>query len=165
MKIELADLIKHLYDRNELSVYDGMTLARRYVFSSYNLACREGRGGKESAEFALVESYKHGRVDLLGGKGVGAEILFFERFRSKLKLVPTLDCGDHTDFVGVLEGKMLRFDVTTQLRTKDPKDYASRDQVVVLYDCDSDEECWKFYTAVNGKKFKLSKTLSCGKQR
>ena len=36
MQIELVDFIKRSYDRNELSVYDDMTLARHHVFSSYN---------------------------------------------------------------------------------------------------------------------------------
>lgn len=159
MKIELADLIKHLYDRNELSVYDGITLARHHVFSSYNLAHRKGRNEKNSAEHALVESYKYGRVDLYGGKGIGVEILFLVRFGKKLNLIPALDCGDHTDFVGEWDGEMIRFDVTTQLNTKNPEDFRDRNQIVVVYDCESKKECWRFYAVVQGNKFKMIKEL------
>ena len=160
MQIELADLIKRLYDRNELSVYDGMTLARHHVFSSYNLAHRKGRNEKESAEHALYESYKYGRVDLYGGKGIGVEILFFVRFGKKLNLVPALDCGDHTDFVGVWKGNMSRFDVTAQLNTKRPEDFSDDNQIVVVYDCESKKECWRFYAVAKNRKFKLIKVLS-----
>ena len=160
MQIESADLIKHLCDHNELSVYDGMTLARHHVFSSYNLAHRKGQNEKSSAEHALVESYKYGRVDLHGGKGIGVEILFLVRFGEKLNLIPALDCGDHTDFVGEWKGKMFRFDVTTQLNAKNPEDFSGRNQIVVVYDCESKKECWRFYTVVKGNKFKMIKECS-----
>lgn len=89
------------YDPYELTVYDGMTLARHHVFSAYNKAERENGNGVSSADHALLHQYKGDRVDANSAMGVDIELKFYHRFRRSLQLVPALDCGDHTDFVGI----------------------------------------------------------------
>ena len=158
MNDNLSDWIRRMFEKKELSVYDEMTLTRHHVFAAYNLAVRNGCDGKEAAERVLVEAYKYGRVDSNAALGVGVEILFFDRFRDEFCLAPALDCGDHADFIGLVDNCIIRFDVTTQLAAKNSLNYCGRDQEVVVYDCESKKETWRFYSAWENKSFEIKST-------
>ena len=135
--------IQSMYDPYALTVYDGMTLARHHVFSAYNYAESRGLDSFKFADKAIDVQYKGDRIDLLGGMGVGVELLFYRRFKKKLTLIPALDCGDHTDFAGFLNGKLIRIDVT-------------------LYDIESskEKERWKFYVRDGKGGFKMVKDIT-----
>jgi hypothetical protein len=82
---------------------------RRIVFSTLN---------KDPAK---ARTYLDGYCKILGAKGykgLDAELRFFEQYRGKLQLVPSLDAGDATDFSAVIDGRMHRIDVTTNLDYK-----------------------------------------------
>ena len=89
--------------------------------------------------------------------------MFYHRFKDLLSLVPTLDCGDHTDFVGLVNGKLIRLDVTTKLETKHPEDYRRKYHYIVVYDTDSPMEEWKFFILGKDDKFELAKDDVVGK--
>jgi hypothetical protein len=57
-------------------------------------------------------------------EGLKAELIFYDRFYSTLKLDPLLDAGVKADFSGVRNKKMVNFDVTTNLEYKDIDKYA-----------------------------------------
>lgn len=136
------------YDPYELTVYDGMTLARHHVFSAYNKAERENGNGVSSADHALLHQYKGDRVDTNSAMGVDIELRFYHRFRKSLQLVPALDCGDHTDFAGMMEGKLVRFDVAKNRHNKQPADYTLQNQYVVEWSNAGRCEKWRFYRVV-----------------
>src|SRR3990167_595906 len=76
------------------------------------------RFGKDPAE---ARRWLEGYRKALGPKGyagLDAELRFFETFRREMKLVPSLDVGDATDFAGSIDGRMHRIDVTTNLDFK-----------------------------------------------
>ena len=56
-------------------------------------------------------------------KGLVAELNFYNQFKTKYKLSVTLDCGDKADFVGIIDEKIARIDVTTNLHYKSLDDY------------------------------------------
>jgi len=133
------------YDPYELTVYDGMTLARHHVFSAYNKAVRQFGDGVGSADHALLHQYKGDRIDTNAAMGVDIELKFYHRFRKSLRLVPALDCGDHTDFVGLAKGQIVRFDVTTNSKNKNPSDYILKNQYVVEWSNNGKHDKWDFY--------------------
>lgn len=152
--------IQSMYDPYALTVYDGMTLARHHVFSAYNYAQGRNRDAFNAADKAIDFQYKGDRIDANGGMGVGVELIFFQRFKDKLSLVPALDCGDHTDFVGIIKGKLIRIDVTTRLETKHPDDYKRANHYIVVYDTDSTKETWKFFARGRNGTFNMVKNVT-----
>jgi len=122
--------------------YDGMNLARHHVFSAFNYSKRTKSNVEDLAGEALLEENKIGRVDGNGGMGIGVELKFFEKFQDELKLIPALDCGDHTDFAGMYKGSIARFDVTTCRESKQASDYTRDNHWVVVYD--SNGGTWSF---------------------
>lgn len=146
------------YDPYELTVYDGMTLTRHHVFSAYNKAEREDGDSVLSADHALLHQYKGVRVDTNSAMGVDIELKFYHRFRRSLQLVPALDCGDHTDFVGIAKGKLVRFDVTKNRNNKRAADYTLRNQYVVEWSNEGRREKWEFYR-VTPTRFMLERVV------
>ena len=55
---------------------------------------------------------------------LAAHLRFYTAYRQVLKLIPTLSCGDCTDFVGEESGKMVRYFVLT-----DAKGYGDKYQL------------------------------------
>lgn len=92
---------------------------RRILFSTVNDPLK----GIDVARQYLQNTYSH----RLGNKatiGLFAELDFWDRYRRKLFLTPTLDAGDHSDFSGFIDGRPVRIDVTTSIGCKDPAHYA-----------------------------------------
>lgn len=140
---EMMEKLRTLIDPFAYTVWDGMTLARHHVFSAFNYGARKQLSPHDMADDALLAENKEGRVDCNGGMGVGVELKFFEQFKDELKLIPALDCGDHTDFAGIYEDKMARFDVTTCLASKKPANYTRENHWVVVFDVETSS--WSFY--------------------
>jgi hypothetical protein len=139
--------------------YDGMILSRHHVFSTYNKY--ESQDPQKCAGNILTKRLNDGDVDLLQVFGLDAELEFYNAFKKNLQLVPTLDCGDHTDFVGMLNGQLTRFDVTTNVSSKQKywKDYLRyENQVVVEWVVDNND--WMYYKADKD----LSKLTCFGKE-
>jgi hypothetical protein len=102
----MSNRINQAKSRHPAEIYNEK---RRIVFSTVN------------KDPALARTYLNGyRTDIgpKGYAGLNAELTFFERHRSDFQLVPALDAGDATDFSGVIDGKMHRIDVTTNLDYK-----------------------------------------------
>jgi len=57
--------------------------------------------------------------------GLKAELLFYDRFYTELKLDPLLDAGVKADFCGVRNKKPVNFDVTTNIEYKDINKYVN----------------------------------------
>ena len=55
--------------------------------------------------------------------GLLRELKFYKKYRKQYSLTPTLDCGDKSDFVGKINNKMGRIDVTSSLEFKKLDDY------------------------------------------
>lgn len=55
--------------------------------------------------------------------GLLAELKFYSQYRTKYQLSAALDCGDKADFIGLIDGKIARIDVTTNLHYKKLDDY------------------------------------------
>lgn len=75
---------------------------------------------------AKARKWLDGYRSVLGGKGytgLKAEVDFFERYRDAYRLTPALDIGDVTDFVGEIDGRMQRIDVTTNIDFKKLDNY------------------------------------------
>ena len=139
--------------------FDGMILSRHHVFSTYNKY--EKQNPQKKAGKILTKRLGEGDVELLQVIGLDAELEFYHLFKREHHLVPSLDCGDHTDFVGMLNGQLTRFDVTTNVSSKQKywKDYLRyENQVVVEWVVDNNS--WMYYKADKG----LSKLTCFGKE-
>ena len=135
---------------------EGMTLSRHHVFSTYNKYQNEDPN--KIAGNVLLDRLVTGDLEQTQYIGLDAELEFYHAFKAKLQLVPALDCGDHTDFIGMWEGKLIRFDVTTNLNKKKPQDYSYfENHIVVVYDAQS--RSFEYYYAENGK-FETVKTVN-----
>lgn len=53
-----------------------------------------------------------------------AEVAFFEQYKDSLGLKVAKDVGDHTDFVGMMDGKLVSIDVTTNIGVKKKEEYS-----------------------------------------
>jgi hypothetical protein len=83
--------------------------ARRIIFS------------QALKDIKVARSWLPSYAKKLGPKsyaGLKAELDFFERSKDELSLVLALDIGDATDFVSIQNGRMVRFDITTNLDFK-----------------------------------------------
>ena len=92
---------------------EGMNSSRHHVFCVYNKY-----GSLKGANNVLDRRFEANEIEDKQCLGLSAELQFYHAFKDKAKLVPTLDCGDNTDFVGVIRGHLVRFDVTTNLSPK-----------------------------------------------
>lgn len=78
--------------------------------------------------FLAALKFIDGEYSSLGPRGyVGlkAELCFYDRNKDTLALTPSLDYGIKCDFSGAFDGRICRFDVTTNLNCKHLKDYES----------------------------------------
>ena len=123
--------------------FEGMELTRHHVFSTYNKY--QNSDAKTIADNVLCNRLKDGDVEVAQYVGLVAELEFYHAFRDKLHLVPALDCGDHTDFVGIRGGKLIRFDVTINLSKKNPKDYTHMDNHIVAVWDGQNHSCEYYY--------------------
>jgi hypothetical protein len=89
--------------------------ARHHLFSVY-----EKTKDLDSA-LSVLDKYPLLRPSKYGLK---AELLFYTKFSSSLKLEPLLDAGVKADFSGLRNQQAVNFDVTTNLQYKDINKYA-----------------------------------------
>ncbi|MGM0561693.1 MAG: hypothetical protein ACQETX_11570 [Pseudomonadota bacterium] len=81
---------------------------------------------KMMADPSKARKWLDGYREVLGRQGYAglkAELDFFERYRYTYQLTPALDVGDATDFVGEIDGRMQRIDVTTNIKFKKLETY------------------------------------------
>jgi hypothetical protein len=69
-----------------------------------------------------LESYK-AALGKTGYAGLKAEMEFYLRFSREFGLTLAADVGEHVDFTGMIGGKNVRFDVTTNINFKEFKTY------------------------------------------
>ena len=134
-------------DADERHFLNGMMLTRHHVFCCYN------KCGLESAR--EVNNLRYAGHDISESQNIGLdyELIFFDAFRKELNLIPALDCGDHTDFVGFFKGEYLKIDVTGNLSEKQKCWENYRDDpnhLVAVYDKDKNE--WSYYIADSAKQ-------------
>ena len=128
---------------------ENMTLSRHHVFATYNKYQNENPN--KIAGNVLLDRLNNGDVEQTQYIGLDAELEFYHAFKDKFQLVPALDCGDHTDFVGLWEGKLIRFDVTTNINKKRPEDYTRHNNhIVAVWD---DQQCSCEYYYVKDGQF------------
>jgi len=90
--------------------------ARHHLFSVYEKTNDFDRSLEVLKRYPLVKPAEH---------GLKAELLFYEKFYTELKLDPLLDAGVKADFSGTRNRKPVNFDVTTNLQYKDINKYAN----------------------------------------
>lgn len=90
--------------------------ARHHVFSVYEKTQDIDKALQVLKKYPLVRTSKY---------GLKAELLFYDRFYTELKLDPLLDAGVKADFSGVRKGKAVNFDVTTNLEYKNINKYVN----------------------------------------
>lgn len=81
------------------------------------------RDGYEAALKSIEKN--RWQLDTRGYTGLKAEVSFFHRNMESLQLTPAWDYGIKCDFSGMFDGRMCRFDVTTNLDVKKLSDYES----------------------------------------
>lgn len=126
---------------------EGIVRTRHHVFAAFN------KYGVDVSKWANDTHFKSGDISESQAIGVDYEIIFYNSFRETLNLVPALDCGDHTDFVGFFKGHYLRIDVTGNIHEKQSSwsDYCKYiDHIVAVYDEASTE--WSYYIPDEVKK-------------
>ena len=90
---------------------------RRILFSTIH---KSASGFVTALEW--LENYQKS-LGPAGYTGLKAEINFYIKNQKNLSLSVGADVGDHTDFIGSMGSKIFRFDVTTNLKYKNLKDY------------------------------------------
>lgn len=90
---------------------------RRIIFSTAN-----DKSKGISMAFDCLEGYRQ-ELGSTGYVGLKAELEFFNRYKRDYLLTSALDAGDHVDFTGSIDGRSVRFDVTTNINYKEYKDY------------------------------------------
>ena len=88
--------------------------ARHHVFSVYEKTRNIDKSLQVLKKYSLVRTAEY---------GLKAELLFYDRFYTELKLDPLLDAGVKADFSGVRDGKAVNIDVTTNLEYKNINKY------------------------------------------
>lgn len=74
----------------------------------------------------VAERVLDAKADVIGrcgSVGLKAELQFYHANKDSMQLVPTLDCGDKTDFVGSYRNRFVRIDVTTNVNYKHITDF------------------------------------------
>jgi len=89
---------------------------RRHMFSVYEKTHDFDKALEVLNSYQISKAWKH---------GLKAELLFYNKFYTKLKLDPLLDAGVKADFSGVRNRQAVNFDVTTNLEYKDINKYAN----------------------------------------
>jgi hypothetical protein len=69
-----------------------------------------------------LERYRE-RLGTKGYLGLRTELNFFEKNHEEFRLTPALDVGDSCDFVGEIDGRMSRIDVTANISFKNLSKY------------------------------------------
>lgn len=90
---------------------------RRIIFSTVH---DRTRGIPAASDY--LEGYRQA-LGPQGYAGLKAELEFYKRFKTEFGLTLAADTGDHADFAGVMNGRPVRFDVTTNLDYKSFKTY------------------------------------------
>jgi len=90
--------------------------ARHHMFSVYEKTQDFDKSLEVLKKYRLIRPSKY---------GLKAELLFYDRFYTKLKLDPLLDAGVKADFSGVRNKKPVNFDVTTNIEYKDINKYVN----------------------------------------
>jgi len=88
---------------------------RRIVFSVYN------KDGFDHTK-EILEGYEIS-LGCRGFAGLKAELCFYNKFQKEYNLTPALDSGEHVDFAGMMGNIPIRFDVTTNEKFKEFKNY------------------------------------------
>lgn len=88
---------------------------RRIIFSTYH-------GNGRDLAFQYLEGYRNA-LGPAGYSGLRAEIEFYDKFRNEFNLTVAGDVGEHADFAGLYGRQPVRFDVTTNLNSKELKTY------------------------------------------
>lgn len=132
---------------------NGMQVSRYHLFCQYNKY-----GNLSWADDAIDKHFKNNDIEDKQSLGLSAELQFYYQFKDKAGLIPTLDCGDNTDFIGILKGHLIRFDVTTNLSLK--KQYWDRylrfkNHVIVVWN--KEENSWSFWVARKDKNGEFRK--------
>ena len=128
-------------DDLEKHYLDGIVLTRHHVYSTYNKNNDMAVAGK-----VLDSRVVDNDIDYLQCTGIDVELRFYHTFRPLFDLVPALDCGDHTDFVGVWKGKLVRFDVTSNASKKKDSlsNYLMRSNHIIV-EWDKTKKRWRFF--------------------
>jgi predicted nucleic-acid-binding Zn-ribbon protein len=95
---------------NPISAFHGF---RRYVFATYE------KHGFDAALDVVKKSKALPNVKA----GLNGELLFYDKYFDELKPEPLLDAGVKADFAGIRKGRMINFDVTTNLDYKNIDNY------------------------------------------
>jgi hypothetical protein len=103
----------------------------------------------KTAFYVLEKETEEGKIDPLSFKGLLGELIFAKDNGNSLDLIPTLDAGDHCDFVGQMKGGLARFDVTTNLDVKQLSTYEPYQKTGKKY----------FIVLVNEKQRKVEKIV------
>lgn len=140
-------------DTLEVHYLEGMQLSRHHIFSHYN------KYGNFYAAGKIADSrFVDGDIDISHNIGLSAELQFYHQFKARFNLVPSLDCGDNTDFVGEIKGHLVRFDVTTNLGYKhdDWEKYTKyKYHLIVLWD--EKDNKWSCFVADKTSRGKFKK--------
>lgn len=88
---------------------------RRIVFCTYH-----GKGRDLALQY--LEGYRN-VLGAAGYTGLRAEIEFYDKFKKEFNLTVAGDMGEHADFAGLYGRQPVRFDVTTNLNSKELKTY------------------------------------------
>ena len=115
MSVEFYNDLPNIPEKDPLETQflDGMLLSRHHIFAVYNKY-----GDVKKAGSVLDSCLEKRDIEFKQYHGLDAELQFYHAFKTKMNLVPALDCGDNTDFVGNIKGQLVRFDVTTNLSNK-----------------------------------------------
>jgi hypothetical protein len=70
-----------------------------------------------------MEIIRNKRIPTTSKAGLKAELIFYSKFGSKILLEPLLDAGVKADFTGKKNGRLVNFDVTTNIEYKDIDKY------------------------------------------
>ncbi|HNT28641.1 MAG TPA: hypothetical protein PKH10_10760 [bacterium] len=105
---------KMMHNKNQhpAEIYNSI---RRIVFSIYH------RDGYDHAKEILEKN--RSKLNVQSMVGLKAELSFYHRFQKEYCLTPALDSGEHVDFAGNIGIRPVRFDVTTNEKFKEFKNY------------------------------------------
>ena len=133
--------VRSSIDEEEIHYLEGMTLVRHHVFAAYNKT-----QSYHCAQHIIDKRFIKGNINKKQDVGIDLELMFYHDFKSKLDLIPALDCGDKVDFAGQIGGRMIRIDVTYNKKDKDFMSYLKyKNHFVVEFD--SEKRQWVWFVA------------------
>ena len=115
--IPVSNVVSKEVRTKNIGQIEVFTNVRRILFATFN----KGMKGQIDA-FEYLEEYKK-KLTPQSYTGLKAELGFYRNYRRVYQLTPALDCGDHTDFTGLVSNEIFRFDVTTNVDYKELKNY------------------------------------------